>query len=174
MYTPSLPNAIMLKIHEIKSFFTAPSKVHDVTEVIAVCQNNGLKFGKNMQTISYLLFWSLHSDLNLAASCLVFCIEKYFRNIFAVFVAWWKYLLVAHQLMNIWKSRIDGKIFPNWCLNSLFQIMEWLRLRSGLWSGLRSSLRSEFFFKRIFFIAFEVYYLISFFFSIFSPLWRGY
>ena len=51
MYTPSLPNAIMLKIHEIKSFFTAPSKVHDVTEVIAVCQNNGLKFGKNMQTI---------------------------------------------------------------------------------------------------------------------------
>ena len=35
MYTPSLPNAIMLKIHEIKSFFTAPSKVHDVTEVIA-------------------------------------------------------------------------------------------------------------------------------------------
>ena len=49
--TPSLPNAIMLKIHEIKSFFTAPSKVHDVTEVIAVCQNNGLKFGKNMQTI---------------------------------------------------------------------------------------------------------------------------
>ena len=49
--TPSLPNAIMLKIHEIKSFFTAPSKVHDVTEVIAVCQNNGLKFEKNMQTI---------------------------------------------------------------------------------------------------------------------------
>ena len=46
MYTPSLPNAIMLKIHEIKSFFTAPSRVHDVTEVIAVCQNNGLKFGK--------------------------------------------------------------------------------------------------------------------------------
>ena len=118
------------------------------------CYNNWItKF-------SYLLFLIIAFWFEFSCiMCLVFCMEKYFINIllvinFSVCVAWWKYLLVAHQLMNIWKSRIDGKIFPNWCLNSLFQIMEWLRLRSGLWSGLRSSLRSEFFFQKNIFYSF--------------------